>query len=298
MLKRVGLLSVALVLFLNLIAAGTALAEGPQGRSGEQGSLYYLSLGDSLARGVQPDASGQSVPTNQGYADDLFAAAHTRLPNLQLVKLGCPGESTTSMLRGGVCGYPHGSQLAEATSFLGAHRGAVLFVTIDVGSNDINSCLSGNVIDQGCVAAGFTATQTNLPPILHALRHAAGPRVPIAGMTYYDPYLAAWLQGSGGQALARQSEQLGERFNALLKGTYQAAGSPVADVQGAFSTTDFATLVTLPGVGPVPLNVARVCQWTWMCAPSPAGPNIHPNAAGYAVIAQAFVAFLPSGDRE
>ena len=34
---------------------------------------YYLALGDSLAIGVQPSASGEDVSTNQGYADDLYA---------------------------------------------------------------------------------------------------------------------------------------------------------------------------------------------------------------------------------
>jgi len=35
---------------------------------------YYLSLGDSLAAGVQPDASGASVRTSAGYADQLYRA--------------------------------------------------------------------------------------------------------------------------------------------------------------------------------------------------------------------------------
>lgn len=48
---------------------------------------------------------------------------------------------------------------------------------------------------------------------------------------------------------------------------------PVADVQTAFSTTDSTDTATLPGVGAVPLNVAQICEWTWMCAPSPIGPN-------------------------
>jgi hypothetical protein len=42
----------------------------------------------------------------------------------------------------------------------------------------------------------------------------------------------------------------------------------------------------------VPLNVARICQWTWMCAPPPVGPNIHANDAGYHVIADTFAAQL------
>jgi hypothetical protein len=55
-----------------------------------------------------------------------------------------------------------------------------------------------------------------------------------------------------------------------------------------FSTADFTDTAVLPGVGTVPLNVARICTWTWMCAPAPVGPNIHANAAGYRVIAAAF----------
>jgi len=38
--------------------------------------------------------------------------------------------------------------------------------------------------------------------------------------------------------------------------------------------------------------VARICQWTWMCAPAPLGPDIHANTAGYGVIAKAFEAVL------
>jgi len=62
----------------------------------------------------------------------------------------------------------------------------------------------------------------------------------------------------------------------------------VADVEGAFATTDFETLVELPGVGEVPLNVARARLWTWLCAAAPLGPDRHANEHGHAAIAQAF----------
>ena len=83
-------------------------------------------------------------------------------------------------------------------------------------------------------------------------------------------------------------------MNDTLERIYKTAGSPVADVEGAFSTTDVATkvVVGLPGIGTVPLNVARICQWTWMCAPPP-GPDIHANTEGYGVIAGAFLKALP-----
>ncbi|HEX7950268.1 MAG TPA: hypothetical protein VF494_07950 [Candidatus Limnocylindrales bacterium] len=80
--------------------------------------------------------------------------------------------------------------------------------------------------------------------------------------------------------------------NQMLTGIYAAAGMPVADVEGAFSTTDFTTTVPLPPFGDVPQNVARICQWTWICAPPPLGPNNHANAGGYQAMAQAFAAVL------
>ncbi len=70
---------------------------------------------------------------------------------------------------------------------------------------------------------------------------------------------------------------------------YQAYRVRVADVSGAFRTSDFIPLVTVPGLGRLPRNVAAVCQWTWECAPAPRGPNQHPNQAGYRVIADAFL---------
>ena len=78
---------------------------------------YYLALGDSLSQGVQPDAAGASVKTRDGYPDQLYAALHRNHPTLQLVKLGCPGETTATMIHGGICRYHAGSQLAAAVAF-------------------------------------------------------------------------------------------------------------------------------------------------------------------------------------
>jgi hypothetical protein len=57
----------------------------------------------------------------------------------------------------------------------------------------------------------------------------------------------------------------------------------------AFSTTD----LTIQPDG-LPLDVERICRWTWMCTPPPLGPDIYANTAGYGVIAQAFADQLPS----
>ena len=73
-------------------------------------ATYYLALGDSLAQGVQPNAAGVSVMTRDGYPDQVYASLHASRPGLKLVKLGCPGETTASMINGGICRYRDGSQ--------------------------------------------------------------------------------------------------------------------------------------------------------------------------------------------
>ena len=189
---------------------------------------------------------------------------------------------------GSPCTYPQGSQLAAALAFIRAHRSAVVLITIDIGANNVDGCATSAGIDQACITSGFAAAQSDLPKILGALRAAAREDTVIAGMNLYDPFLADYLAGPDGQALAVQSVELDVSFNSLLGDSFAAFGVPVADVQAAFSTTDFTDTATLPGVGTVPVNVARICEWTWMCAPPPIGPNIHADQVGYQVIAVAF----------
>jgi lysophospholipase L1-like esterase len=255
---------------------------------------YYLSLGDSLAQGYQPiggPASPAAPPGyNQGYADQLFKLERARYTQLRLVKLGCGGESTISMLHGSQdpavaasCGppafyanrYPDGgTQLAEAVTFLQHHQGSVAFVTIDIGANDLLG------------PSGLGPALVNLPVILAALRAAAGDGVPIVGMNYYDPFAPqAWIQGG---LPALQAQVAGAvAINTAFAGVYLAAGDPVADVQTAFAVTDFTL------IGGTPVNVLRECQWTWICTTPPLGPDIHANNPGYSVIAHAFEHTLP-----
>lgn len=274
------------------LLAGAAMPVAAAARTGLP-AKYYVSLGDSLALGVQPDpASGQDVGTDRGYVDDLFAHYRAQFSGtLHLVKLGCAGETTTSMLTGAgsPCTYPRErSQLGAALAFIRAHRSAVVLITIDIGANNVDGCATGAGIDQACITSGFAAARSDLPKILGALRAAAGEDTVVAGMNYYDPFLAEYLAGPDGQAVAVQSVKLDVAFNSLLGASFGAFGIPVADVQTAFSTTDFTDTGTVPGVGSVPAGVARICEWTWMCAPFPIGPDFHANQAGYHVIAVAF----------
>jgi lysophospholipase L1-like esterase len=257
-----------------------------------RGTSYYLSLGDSLAVGVQPDSSGASVPTEDGYANRLYGMLHGKLRGLRLVKLGCSGETTVTMIHGGICSYPGGSQLAAAEAFLRQHRGRVALVTIDIGANDPNSCILGGLPAgkiPGCVNGTIGRTLGDLRVIMSGLRSAGGNQVPIIGMTYYVPELAGWLVSRSGKEIAVLTERLVAGYNGMLSRVYRQYGAEVANVFGAFRSADFTSKVRLPGYGLLPRNVATVCDWTWACASSPRGPNEHANNTGYAVIARQFL---------
>ncbi|MGH3234024.1 MAG: SGNH/GDSL hydrolase family protein [Streptosporangiaceae bacterium] len=249
-------------------------------------ATYYLALGDSLSQGVQPDAGGASVETPYGYPDQVYAALRRSHPTLRLVKLGCPGETTSTMINGGICRYQGGSQLAAAVAFLRAHRGRVLLVTIDIGANDPEDCGGQPGLGQlaSCAVKGIPEAVTHLTTIMSSLK-AAGPGVRMVGMTYYLPALAEWRDGLPGHVVAWAAERLAAAFNELLDRVYVQSGARVANVFGAFDSGDFAS----NGAGRVPRNVALLCQWTWECAAPPRGPNQHANQVGYQVIARTFL---------
>lgn len=257
---------------------------------------YYLSLGDSLAQGMQPDSAGLTVNTDQGYADQLYALERASIPNLLLVKLGCGGETTTSMLTGRGnsdaiilgCNPSGGSQMAAAERFLRRHhrRGEVAFVTLDIGANDVDGCAPNNKIDVGCVTAGVSHIHRNLPIIMRRLRAVAARGTPMASMTLYDPFLQLYLTPSD-QTEALDINGYARNLNGALERLYEAGKFRIAHVDEAFGTYDLSPLESFQGQL-VPPAVIEVCKLTWMCAPEPVGPNIHANQAGYAVIAQAF----------
>jgi lysophospholipase L1-like esterase len=270
-------------LFLAFAVSAGALALTAPGAFAASKATYYVSVGDSLAQGYQP-IGGPLSPLgitgyNQGYADQLFKAVRGRYDQLQLVKLGCGGETTKTMVLGAPwCGFPAGSQLAQAEQFLTAHRSEIAFITIDVGAND--------TFEYGDQAAPTISTY--LPQILAHLRAAAGPGVPIIGMNYYGVFLPEiWDATHDVTALQSYVVTQLNPFNGLLGTIYASAGDPVADVASGFQVGD-TTLI-----GGTPLNVLRECQWTWICTSPPHGPDIHANSDGYGVIAQAFEEAMP-----
>jgi lysophospholipase L1-like esterase len=266
-------------------------------RTHAAGTRYYVALGDSLAQGMQPEAAGITVNTDQGYADQLYASEKTRIPRLKLIKLGCGGETTGSFLTGHGnpdalllgCNPRGGSQMAAAELFLRRHRhrGEVALLTLDIGANDVVGCASGANFDIGCVTRGVSAIQRNLPRIMRRLRRAAPAGTELAAMTLYDPFLQLYLTPAD-QSEAITIAYYARNLNHALERLYRAAGFRIAHVDTAFRTYDLTAGAGSSAESALPPAVTEICRLTWMCAPPPVGPNIHPDQAGYALIAHAF----------
>jgi len=263
--RSVPLVKALIAAVVSLVAPMAATAGSP---------VYYLALGDSLARGL-------SASPGHGYVDDVFAFEQQTIPDLQLVNLSCSGETTATMMNGGICTYPTGSQLGDAEAFLASHSGQVAFVTIDIGGNDLAPCFS-IPINAGCFAAALPVATANLETIVTGIGTAGG-AVPIVGMMYYDPFLAYWLRGGEGQTAAHDSLKLVKSGNRALRRAYRKHRALVADGQKAFATTKKALTGSYNGEV-VPVNVAQVCAWTLMCSAN----DFHANDAGHAALAGAF----------
>jgi lysophospholipase L1-like esterase len=264
------------VLFLGPDRGSVGAATRKAGATAAPAPQYDVALGDSIAAGA-----GASLPTDD-YVTLVYQHVLSRYPGLQLVNLACSGATTGSMISGPGCSYTTGTQLGDAEAFLRAHAGRVALVTIDIGANNVDSCLGPSGIDAACVESGFEEITTQLPEILSGLT-TADPGVAIYGMDYYDPFLDQWLTGATGQAVAEESEADTVALNGSLEQIYAAADAATADPASLFDTTDFALTGSWDGEV-VPENVALICAWTLMCTDN----DIHPDDTGHAEIARAF----------
>ena len=296
------------------LAAAASLVAGCGGSDGATDEVdngggdpevyYYVSLGTSLAVGIQPNSIGVLLPSDDGYPDQLFDRVKTDFEagganrELRLVKLGCPGETLDDMINGGFCPYFAGSQLDAAVDFLADNADKVFLLTIDIGANDFRDadCIA-DAVDVDCVNAVSGQIASDLAIVLAALNDAADPATTLLGMNYYNPYLSSWLDGVDGQVLATVSAQASVVLNDALASTYATAGMPMADVYAAFESDDFVTIVSSslpPPNDMLPANVANICTFTYMCDAAPVGPDIHANVAGYSLIAETFLQELPA----
>jgi len=269
------------MLVVTVLAPAPAASAQDASATPDNAPTYYVALGDSLSVGFMPGMGD----TDQGYADDYYATLKAKHPNLQLIKLGCSGETSKTMLNGGICTYDNApSQMVAAEQFLQQHRSAVRYITIDIGANDVAKCAKSG-IDLNCALTGLSDILVNTVSIMTKLRLAGGLRPTIVGMNLYNPFLAAWLTGPDGQTSARITNALLALLNGLQSVEFTLFGARTADVAAAFNTYDFDHTVEVPSYGAIPVNVATICALTYMCTQH----NIHPTAEGYQLIASAFV---------
>jgi lysophospholipase L1-like esterase len=260
-------------------------------------SAFYLDVGASASLGFQPtgivDHNGRR--TNTGYANDLLEVEKIKGVSLTLLQVGCPGDTVETILGPKPINqcykYPN-TQMTQAVKFLKDNKSVAGLVTIDLGFNDIRTCLSVTSVNETCVNAAVAAVQVDMPKIVKELKAAAGPHVRFVGLEFEDPFLADYIVGSAGPKTATATLVAMDRMNAVLARAFGRSGVAVANVPAIFQS-DNATRVSIPNVGTIPENVYKACQLTWECYGPPFGPDDHPNDAGYALIAQAIAAVLP-----
>jgi lysophospholipase L1-like esterase len=272
----------ALALVIPAFLAGW-LARSKSGVAEAPPPPTYVSLGDSLALSIQPDARGHDRPTTDGFAERVRQVRAAQVPSLALVKLGRGGETAASMIKSP---RPGPSQLELAEQHLRA--GSVGLVTIDIGANEVEGCQQGRGFDGACVQRGLTSLRRSLPKIIGRLRAAGGKDLQIVGVNYYNSFLGRWVIGRDGQRLARASVPVERSINATLAQIYGAVHVPVADVESRFQTSALNQYVQ-SRYGTVPVAVANTCRWTWACS---SRYDDHTNSRGYRVIARAVTKLL------
>jgi len=269
------------------LAATSLVALSGVARAGAAGPTYYVSVGDSYSVGYQP-----GVGATTGYAGYVTKKTHLTLANF-----GCGGATTTSIIDSVGCPdvlphtagahlYPTTTQAAAAEAFITAHRGHIGLITVSIGGNDVTACATqANPIP--CVATAVTSIDQNVTTLATGLRSAAGPKVPIIGLTYPDVILGDYVYpaqpaSASRMALAAQSVVAFKTLiNPALAKAYTAAGGVFVDVTAATGAyTPLTTMVTVAPYGTIPQAVARVCTLTWFCAVG----NIHATNTGYALI--------------
>ncbi|HET9689575.1 MAG TPA: SGNH/GDSL hydrolase family protein [Acidimicrobiales bacterium] len=265
----------------------------PPGRSSTATGGDYLALGDSIAFGyLPPDATTppdyRRPATLTSYVDDVAEARHYRVTNPS-----CPGETTGSMLAvdavsngcenslGRPGGYRtawplhveyRGSQQAFAVRFLRSHP-ATRLVTLTIGANDAFVC--EQITADHCAGAAERAAVVSevdqgVGRILAGLRSDGRYRGPLlvvsdAAPDYSEPEMVAWAP-SIDAAIARAAER---------------NGALVADGLRAFAVA----------AGPVD----GPCRAGLLARRTRGGCDIHPSAAGHAVLARAAEAALDAG---
>jgi lysophospholipase L1-like esterase len=268
----------------------------------------YLSLGMSYAAGTMADSTGDDIPfTNLSYTDQLFLRAKGRVsPRLEHVKLACPGETVLTFEFGGMCDGVvfdryDSPQLSEALDVLAT--GNVALITISLGVNDLVAAIPALLAcgpDLACIDGVVEPIALGVKGAVATVQ-AAAPGVPIVAMNFPNPFLATWLGFFPGvpagltppdPGFAVLNNLVVGMFNDKLAAKFAELGIPMADVSGAFNSSDFGD----SDGDTIPNNVEVICKLTFMCPDVGVKPNLHANKQGYELIAKTFFAIVKGID--
>jgi len=260
----------------------------------------YVSLGDSYATGYQATGVKQGHNTAHGFANQVPRYAARRGHRFKLVNFGCGGANTTSILGAVGCrpdaravggpDYSGTTQIAAAERFIRRHRKRVGLITVSIGGNDVTKCAS-DPDPIACVGGAVQGIKDNVCVLTQRLRAAAGPDVPIVGITYPDVILGTWVLGPDHTLAQLSVVAFRSLINPALKDAYASGQGEFVDVTaatGAYGSLEETT--TLDPYGVIPVPVARVCELTYYCQ----FQDIHARTPGYAIIARLVAGTLPA----
>ncbi len=256
----------AAVVMTAALAAPTAAAEP---------ATRYVALGDSLAWG-----DGASDPATTAYVPLLadYFAGTTHAGAKQMINLGIGGETTGSFIE---------RQLAAAVALIDDPATDTRVVTISIGGNDLLNLINepddpcvidfGSPTCQALMASGFTGVQGNLPVILGTLQAALDRDPGLEKLFVLLPYNA--FSGTGSP------------FEPIVAGGLRGADGIVdCGALGNVANVGLDDLLgcTALAMGAIPVDSypyfeGRGLELTHIGE----GFNIHPNDAGYALIAKA-----------
>lgn len=266
------------------LALAACLALPERSRAG----VAYLALGDSVTFGIDPSTPASLVPSfaDQGFvrpfANALAGGNGGVRP--EVINLGISGELSTSFFTGvAPPGWPFRAQSLNLNyppattaqndrmiaSINAAHAAGntVGFVTFLIGANDI-FYLTGTPAFQNAppadqlamILATIGTVQSNYVTALSELR-ALAPEATILLPGYYNPFPASTPEHDF-------FDLIGGISNSLVQADAAAFGAKYVDLRPLFAGRELE--LTNIGVG-----------------------DVHPNQAGYAVIAGALAAAVP-----
>jgi lysophospholipase L1-like esterase len=264
---------------------------------------YDISVGDSYAAGYQPVATARAHKDTHGFAYQVVTLARARGYHFILRNFACDGATSTSLVHQVGCSlpapgpdavaYPTRTQAAAVDRFIARHHARVGLITVSIGGNDILGCTAAtNFIP--CVTQALPGIEANLHTLLAGLRQAAGPGVPIVGLTYPDVFLGLDTSDDPSQKSLAVDSVAGfqKLFNPSLEAEYGAVGAGFVDVTeatGAYVPLTETTPWPPAPSGRIPIAVAGICSLTYYCQLQ----DVHPKNRGYKVIARLVVATLP-----